>query len=57
MFYEEAEMQSLIDALISRFAQPRINGAFLYRNGPEWAWLPEWTTGMDIYMCPGVIFI
>ena len=22
-------------------------GAFVYRNGPEWAELPEWTTGMD----------
>ena len=25
-------------------------GAFVYRNGPEWAELPEWTTGMDFYM-------
>ena len=23
-----------------------------YRNGPEWVELPEWTTEMDIDMCP-----
>ena len=22
----------------------------VYRNGPEWTELPEWTTGMDFYM-------
>ena len=26
------------------------SGAFVYRNGPEWTELPEWTTGMDFYM-------
>ena len=34
-----------------------IAGAFLYRNGQEWARLLEWTTGMDIYMCPRVLYV
>ena len=25
----------------------KLLGACVYRNGPEWAELPEWTTGMD----------
>ena len=27
-------------------------GTFVYQNGPEWGELPEWTTGMDLNMCP-----
>ena len=36
-----------------RWSLPRpLSGAFVYRNGPEWAELPEWTTGMDHNTCP-----
>ena len=32
-------------------------GAFVYRNGLEWAELPEWTTGMDFNMQPLVLLL
>ena len=34
-----------------------ILGAFVYQNGPERAELPEWTTGIDLYMWFWVLFL
>ena len=55
----DSEFDCLIKCIVSVYVgTPDIccncsNGGLLVdRNGPEWAKLPEWTTGMDLNMCP-----